>query len=98
MRREPKDAEPSPAGNQGGGPARGGEGGAANALEDDVGALHAIVEGTARGTGEDFFRSLVSHLASAIDVPYAVVAEFAGVTTRVRTLAFWARDRIGAAF
>ncbi len=35
-----------------------------------------------------------ARLASAIDVPYAVIAEFADVNTRVRTVAFWARDRI----
>jgi formate hydrogenlyase transcriptional activator len=64
------------------------------AVRDDLRALRDIVEGTARGTGEEFFRSLVRRLASAIDVPYAVVAEFADVHTRVRTVAFWARDRI----
>ncbi len=63
-------------------------------LRDDLRALRDIVEGTARGTGEEFFRSLVRRLASAIDVPYAVVAEFADVHTRVRTVAFSARDRI----
>ena len=62
-------------------------------VRDDLRALRDIVEGTARGTGEEFFRSLVRRLASAIDVPYAVVAEFADVNTRVRTVAFWARDR-----
>jgi formate hydrogenlyase transcriptional activator len=63
-------------------------------VRDDLRALRDIVEGTARGTGEEFFRSLVRRLASAIDVPYAVVAEFADVNSRVRTVAFWARDRI----
>src|SRR5262245_57916000 len=70
------------------------ESSAASALDDDVRALHAVVEGTARGTGQEFFQSLVRHLAEAIGVPYAVVAEFADVNTRIRTLAFWARDRI----
>jgi formate hydrogenlyase transcriptional activator len=64
------------------------------AVRDDLRALRDIVEGTARGTGEEFFRSLVRRLASAIQVPYAVVATFADVNTRVRTVAFWARDRI----
>jgi hypothetical protein len=64
------------------------------AVRDDLRALRDIVEGTARGTGEEFFQSLVRRLASAIAVPYAVVAEFADVNTRVRTVAFWARDRI----
>jgi PAS domain S-box-containing protein len=70
------------------------DGSPAAAVHDDLSALHAIVEGTARGTGQEFFQSLVRHLAAAIDVPYAVVAEFADVNTRVRTVAFWARDHI----
>jgi PAS domain S-box-containing protein len=61
---------------------------------DEIVALRAIVEGTAHGTGEEFLRSLVRHMASAIDVHYAFVAEFADVQTRVRTLAFWERGRI----
>jgi PAS domain S-box-containing protein len=61
---------------------------------DEVGALKAIVEGTARNTGEEFFQSLVRHLSRAIDVHYAFVAEFAEVNTRARTLAYWFRDRI----
>ena len=58
------------------------EGSDVPAVRDDLRALRDIVEGTARGTGEEFFRSLVRRLASAIDVPYAVVAEFADVNTR----------------
>ena len=61
---------------------------------DEVDALRAIVEGTARSTGAAFFQSLVRHLASAIGVNYAFVAEFAGSPTRVRTLAYWSRGRI----
>src|ERR1700736_461618 len=61
-------------------------------------ALHALVEGTARGTGQEFFQSLVRHLAHAIDVHYAFVAEFTDVNTRVRTLAHWSYDRIGENF
>jgi PAS domain S-box-containing protein len=57
-----------------------------------------VVEGTARGTGQEFFRSLVRHLAEAIDVPYAVVAEFPKAPPFVRTLAFWERDRVVANF
>lgn len=55
----------------------------------EVAALRAIVEGTARHTGEEFFRSLVRNLSAATGVPNAFVAEFAGGTTRVRTLAYW---------
>ncbi len=57
-------------------------------------ALRAIVEGTAQSTGDAFFKSLVQHLAAAMDVHYAFVAEFAGAPTRVRTLGYWYRDRI----
>src|SRR5262245_40574041 len=64
----------------------------------DLRALQAIVEGTARGTGQEFFQSLVRHLAKAIDVPYAVVAEFPKAPPHVRTLAFWERDRVVANF
>jgi hypothetical protein len=61
---------------------------------DELATLRAIVEGTARHTGEEFFQSLVRHLSRAIDVRYAFVAEFADVKTRVRTLAYWFRDHI----
>src|SRR5260370_42571636 len=69
-----------------------------NVPGDDLRALHALVEGTARGTGQEFFQSLVRHLAAAIDVHYAVVAEFPKGPPHVRTLAFWERDRLGENF
>jgi formate hydrogenlyase transcriptional activator len=59
------------------------------ANDDEITALRAIVDGTACGTGEIFFESLVEHLASAVGVGYAFVGEFAGTTTRVRTIAYW---------
>src|SRR3954468_15197642 len=62
-------------------------------ISDEPGALRAIVEGTARHTGQEFFQSLVRHLATAVGTRYAFVAEFAGGTT-ARTLAFWFRDHI----
>jgi formate hydrogenlyase transcriptional activator len=61
---------------------------------DEMAALRAIVEGTARGTGEVFFQSLVQHLAGAVGVEYAFVAEFSGAPTRVRTLAYWGNGQI----
>ncbi len=61
---------------------------------DEVNALREIVEGTVEGTGEAFFQSLVEHLAKAIQVQYAFVAEFAQAPTRVRTLAYWTKDHI----
>ena len=48
------------------------------AKDDEIAALRAIVEGTARNTGEAFFQSLVQHLAAVLGVSYAFVAEFAG--------------------
>jgi formate hydrogenlyase transcriptional activator len=97
MSYEPNTAEPlawEPS------PARTGTGrrGAERAAGEDLRALHAMVEGTARGTGQEFFQSLVRHLAEAIDVHYAVVAEFPKGPPHVRTLAFWERDRLGANF
>jgi PAS domain S-box-containing protein len=71
---------------------------AISAVRDDLRALQAVVEGTARGTGKRFFRSLVRHLAKAIDVHYVVVAEFPKAPSHVRTLAFWERDRLGRNF
>src|SRR5215831_13425383 len=62
-------------------------------LSDELSALRAIVEGTAGHTGQEFFQSLVPHLAAAVGTRYAFVAEFAG-GTKERTLAFWFRDRI----
>ena len=62
-----------------------------SSIDEEIVALRAIVEGTARSTGEVFFESLVRHLATAIGASYAFVAEFAGVATRVRTLAYWGK-------
>jgi formate hydrogenlyase transcriptional activator len=62
------------------------------ASADEIAALRAIVEGTARSTGAVFFESLVKHLAAAVGVSYAFIAEFAEVKTRVRTIACWGPD------
>ncbi len=60
----------------------------------EIAALRAIVEGTAQSTGEVFFQSLARHLATAVGVEYAFIAEFAGKRTRVRTLAYWKKGQI----
>ncbi len=65
---------------------------------EELAALRSIVEGTADGTGEEFFHSLVRHLTSALKVNYALVAEFAGPKLRARTLAYWKIDRIAENF
>ncbi|HSB80831.1 MAG TPA: sigma 54-interacting transcriptional regulator [Candidatus Methylomirabilis sp.] len=52
--------------------------------------LRSIAEGTAAATGADFFDSLVRHLACALHVRYAFVAECLDQNkVRARTLAFW---------
>jgi transcriptional regulator with GAF, ATPase, and Fis domain len=52
--------------------------------------LRAIVAGTARTVGQDFFRSMVRHLAEALPVKIAFVTECANVEkTRARSVAFW---------
>jgi formate hydrogenlyase transcriptional activator len=61
--------------------------------ETEIAALAAIVEGTAEGTGKEFFQKLVQHLARAVRVRCAMIAEFAG-ENRVRTLAYWIQDRL----
>jgi PAS domain S-box-containing protein len=72
---------------------RGESTGPARPDDDEVAALRAIVEGTARHTGQEFFQSLVRHLAGAMGTRYALVAEFAG-PWRARTMAYWFRDGI----
>jgi PAS domain S-box-containing protein len=62
-------------------------------------ALRSILEGTASDTGDNFFRSLVRHLAAALQMRYAFVAECTDATnTRVRTLAFWMGRDFGENF
>jgi PAS domain S-box-containing protein len=63
---------------------------------EELAALRAIVEESDHSTGEGFLQTLVRHLARAVDAHYAFVAEFASpeTHTRVRTIAFWARDGI----
>jgi len=51
--------------------------------------LQLIYQGTATTTGEDFFRALTRATASAMQVHFCFVAEFAGCRERVRTLAYW---------
>ncbi len=60
---------------------------------DDLSALRAIIEGTAHSTGEEFFQSLVRHLASAMGVGNALIAEFSG-PAHVRSLAYWQNDKL----
>src|SRR5438132_6545285 len=58
--------------------------------------LRHITEGTASSTGDEFFRSLVKHLAHALQVRYSFVAECTDQTKKkVRMLAFWQGEDFG---
>jgi len=53
------------------------------------------MDGTAFVNGSEFFAALVHQLARALQVPHAFVAECTDESKRrVRTLAFWSRDRL----
>lgn len=57
--------------------------------------MRSIVEGTARETGEKFFRSLVRHLAQALQCRYAFIGRVKGDRRdKVHTQAVWAGGRI----
>lgn len=60
---------------------------------EELDALLSVVEGTAQSTNDDFFQSLVRSLANALDVGYALLAEFV-TPSRVRTRAYWQQDQI----
>src|SRR5437899_5851787 len=66
-------------------------------LPEDA-ALRAIVQGVVADTGDQFFSSLVQHLAVALNVPFAFVTEFAEDRTRFRSLALWARGTLAPNF
>ena len=56
--------------------------------------LRAVLRGTAATTGDAFFAALTRHLAQALGVRFAFVAERTDETrTHVRTLSFWSHDR-----
>lgn len=68
---------------------------AESAPNDELAALRAIVEGTARTTGEEFFQSLVQQLAAAMGRGCSLIAEFAGPSrSRVRTLAYFSNGKL----
>ena len=68
----------------------------ASPVTEDI--LQLIHEGTATATGEDFFRALVRATATAMQVEFCFVSEFAGSRERVRTLAFWKGGAIAENF
>src|SRR5512143_259106 len=55
--------------------------------------VREVIEGTAAVTGAEFFRSLVRHLARALEVRYSFIAECTdNAKSQVHTLAFWIGD------
>jgi PAS domain S-box-containing protein len=61
--------------------------------DDELTALRIIAEGTASGTGDAFFRTLVEHLARAIGTHHAFVARFIP-PAKICTLAYWSDGRL----
>lgn len=55
--------------------------------------LHNLLRAVSGSAGTECFRALCEHLAAALSVKYAVVAEFIPQSQSVRSLAFWAGDR-----
>ncbi|MCL1465204.1 ATP-binding protein [Argonema galeatum] len=61
--------------------------------------LHNIVVATASVTGEKFFPAVVRHLAEALGVRYAFIAEIVSEEPdKLQTLAFWADDNLETNF
>jgi PAS domain S-box-containing protein len=62
-------------------------------------SLKTLVEMTASVTGVDFFRVLIRHMASCLDVKYAFASKCTNPSNkRVRTLAFWSKSKYGDNF
>ncbi len=59
--------------------------------------FRSIVIGTASATGNDFFPSLVRHLATALRVRYAFITD-CDDQKRAKALAFWNGDQFGERF
>jgi PAS domain S-box-containing protein len=59
--------------------------------------FRSIVVGTAAVTGDDFFASLVRHMAAAFRVRHAFIAS-CDDQKRAKTLAFWDTDQLGKNF
>ncbi|HEX4134544.1 MAG TPA: cache domain-containing protein [Bryobacteraceae bacterium] len=57
-------------------------------------AFRSIIEGTSAATGEDFFRSLVHSLGSALEADFALVGELTPDFKSVRTLAICADGKL----
>jgi PAS domain S-box-containing protein len=62
-------------------------------------ALRNVAEGVSAATGDEFFSSLVEHLARALDVRYAFISELADPGgRRLRLLALWSGSALSEPF
>ncbi|MCA9288383.1 MAG: sigma 54-interacting transcriptional regulator [Phycisphaerales bacterium] len=59
----------------------------------DASVLYDVARGTASETGENFFKQLCRHLASATRCRWAAATEYVPERRALRTLAFWDRDK-----
>ncbi len=66
-------------------------------LERSEQLLHAIIEGTSAVAGQDFFNSLVRHIAEGLGARWVFVAECLP-NLRARSLAFFQDDHLGEGF
>lgn len=57
--------------------------------------LNRVFGGTVSSTGDNFFIDLVTHLATALELPYAVVTELTNSNT-LQSLAFWQDGKLGS--
>lgn len=64
--------------------------------ERDSRAFRSIVEGTSSRTGDEFFRSLVRHLALALGVRFAYISEFLDFANQCHILAGWDGDKFSS--
>ena len=62
-------------------------------LSEENALLLSILEGTAKETGEAFFRALVKELAAVLNTYGALVADYVGETSQLRPRAYWLGDQ-----
>ena len=68
-------------------------------LKQNLTQLQDIVKGTGSDTGEIFFRSLVRHLASALNARYSFIGELVGEAhDTIQVLAVWSGEEFGENF
>jgi signal transduction histidine kinase/ActR/RegA family two-component response regulator len=61
---------------------------------DSFNKMRSVLEGTSSESGDSFFRSMVFHLASALNVRYSFLARCVGPHTN-KMMALWMKDEYG---